>query len=187
VVVIPDAVRSTVLARIQRLDAEARAVLMRASVIGRRFDLAILVATASSPEARVRSALDSAMRMQLIVRDGGAGERFSFRHALTRDIVYAELQALGVRPLHRRIVRALERAAACDDVPLEDLAYHAWAAVDARRALRYNERAGDAAAELHALADARTHYARARSVVDVGSAPFLRLSEKLRTLDAQPS
>jgi predicted ATPase len=184
VVVIPDAVRSTVLARMQRLDAAARAVVMRASVIGRRFDLAILVATASSPEARVRSALESAERLQLIVRDG-AGERFSFRHALTRDIVYAELQALGVRPLHRRIVRALERAAACDDVPLEDLAYHAWAAVDARRALRYNERAGDAAAALHAVADARTHYARARSVVDVDSAPFLRLSEKLRGLDAQ--
>jgi len=183
VVVIPDAVRSTVLARIKRLDAEARLVVMRASVIGRRFDLAILVATASSPEVRVRIALDSAERLQLIVRDGD--ERFSFRHALTRDIVYAELQALGVRPLHRRIVRALERAAACDDVPIEDLAYHAWAAVDARRALRYNERAGDAAAALHALADARTHYARARSVVDVDSAPFLRLNEKLRALEAQ--
>ena len=179
---IPDAVRVTVLRRLDRLDRAARTTLMHASAIGYRFDLDILVAVARRPEVRVRSALDGARELQLIVADASARERYAFRHALTRDIVYAEFVNTRVRPLHRRIVGALERAAAQNDVTLSDLAYHAWAAGDPRRGVRYNERAGDDAAAIHARDDARTHYARARSLTSIGSDEYARLSRKLEAV-----
>jgi predicted ATPase len=182
-VTIPDAVRTTVLERLRRLDPAARAVLMRASVVGRRFDLELLTLIARRPESRVRAALDGAARLQLIVADATHPSRFAFRHALTRDIVYAEFVAARARPLHRRIVVAMEKSVRSSDVSLEDLAYHAWAALDAKRGLRYNEQAGDVAAALHAPADARAHYARARSLTAAGSRAYDRLCEKLRALD----
>jgi predicted ATPase len=183
-VVIPDAVRTTVLGRIRRLPRVERAVVMRASVIGRRFDLCVLLATAPCAEGTVRTALDLAVELQLIVADQSGRERYLFRHALTRDIIYAEFLAVRVRPLHRRIARVLERAAPQRQVPLEDLAYHSWAAGDAKRALRYNERAGDNAVAVHSHEDARTHYARARSLIELDSADYSRLTEKLRAVAA---
>ena len=181
--VIPDAVRTTVLERIRQLDRAQRAIVMRASVIGRRFDVEILLATAACSEARVRAALERACALQLIVADQAGDGRYAFRHALTRDIVYAEFLAVRVKPLHRKIARMLERSLRTRGGVLEDLAYHSWAAGDAKRALRYNELAGDSAVALHAPAAAQAHYLRARSLIDVDSAPYSRLSEKLQALE----
>ncbi|MEO7039547.1 MAG: hypothetical protein ABI186_05905 [Candidatus Elarobacter sp.] len=163
-----------------------RAVVMRASVIGARFDLGVLVATVTCAEARVRAALERACSLQLIVADEPGCGRYSFRHALTRDIIYAELLSGRVRPLHRRIARALERTVAPGDASLEDLAYHFWAGGDARRALRYNELAGDHAAAVHARDDARTYYARAQSLIEIESHAYARLAKKLRAIGDRP-
>jgi predicted ATPase len=179
-VLIPDTVRATVLRRIRRLDRVDRSVVMRASVIGRRFHVAVLTATASYPEARVRAALERACALQLVVEDDSAQERYAFRHALTRDVIYEELLHGRVRPLHRRIARVLERMVAGGDAPLDDLAFHAWAAGDVRRGVRYNELAGDRAAAVHAGDDARTYYGRALGLVPVESHTYARVAEKLR-------
>jgi predicted ATPase len=181
-VLTPDAVRATVLGRIRRMARNERAVVMRASVIGRRFDLCMLMATATCSEVTVRAALERACSLQLIVTNAPGCERYSFRHALTRDIIYAELLTVRIRPLHRRIARALERTGRTADVSLDELAYHSWAAGDARRTLRYNELAGDNAAAVHARDDARRYYTRARSLIDVDSLAFSRLTEKLRAM-----
>jgi predicted ATPase len=171
-------VRATVLRRLGRLDRASRTILMQASAIGHRFMFEVAVTVTRRPDAVVRAALDGACDLELIVREGDSPEVFAFRHALMRDIIYGEFVDARVKPLHRRIVAALER-----QVPgraaLEDLAYHAWAAGDARRTALYGERAGDRAAALHAFADARTHYLRARSLLDVDSPAYARLSEKM--------
>jgi predicted ATPase len=163
------------------MDRVERAVVMRASVIGRRFQVAVLTATANFPEARVRAALERACSLQLVVEDDPSRERYAFRHALTRDVIYEELMKGRVRPLHRRIARVLERMAPGGDT-LDDLAYHAWAAGDVRRGVRYNELAGDRAAAVHARDDARTYYVRARGLLPVESDAYARLAEKLRTI-----
>jgi predicted ATPase len=176
---IPDEVRETVLRRVHLLRPDARQVVLRASVIGPRFDLAVLCATVNQDEAAIRAALDEACRLQLTIAD--RGDRWSFRHAVTREIMYAEVAGTAVRRLHRRIVRALEQTGGAEP-PLHDLAYHAWAAGDARRGVRYNERAGDHAAAMHADDDARTLYTRARGMAPIGSRSFARLSAKLQRL-----
>jgi predicted ATPase len=181
-VVIPELVRATVLRRLMRMQRSDRAIVMRASVIGRRFSLGILVATVPCSEPKVRQALEGARQHQLVVAGDGA-ERYAFRHALIREIIYGEFISAATRPLHRRIVAALERSLGSDDATLEDLAYHAWAGGDAKRTLRYNELAGDKAASVHARDDARTFYGRARSASEFDSPGYVRLTAKLRTVE----
>ena len=156
-----------------------RGIVLRASVIGRRFDVRLLTATSRHPEARVRAALAHARDLQLIVADDGDADAFVFRHAVTRDVIYEELLHGRVRALHGRIARVLEAKLAQGQSDLNDLAYHAWAAGDVRRGVRYNELAGDHAAEIHARDDAHTFYTRARALLAVDSGAYARLSLKL--------
>ena len=181
---IPDAIRSAVLERIRRLDRTQRGVVLCASLIGRRFDLSLLTAAVTCSEEQVRAALERACALQLIVADDSVSESYAFRHALTHDVIYAELITARTRPVHRRIARALERIAASSDVSVDDLAYHFWAAGDVRRAVRYNELAGDHAAGVHAKDEARTYYDRARALIEVDSLAYARLTEKLDALGA---
>lgn len=178
---IPDALRASVLERMRRLAVADRSVILCASAIGRRFSAGVLGAASKRSPERIRAALERACGLQLLEDEGAATARFAFRHALTRDVVYAELIASRTRPLHRRIARALERARAEDESTLEQLAYHWWAAGDARRGVHYNERAGDAAAAVHAPAAALLHYGRALALARAGSGAHRRLARKLRS------
>lgn len=174
---IPDEVRAAVLERVRQLDRRARAILMCASVIGRCFDVSVLTATCARSRDDIRAALECACTLQLLEEDRGCGERFVFRHALTRDVLYAELLAVRTRPLHRRIARALETT---PGAPFEDVAYHWWAAGDRRRGFWANERAGDLAAEVHANGVALVHYSRALGLAELDSPSYNRLNEKIR-------
>jgi predicted ATPase len=181
---IPDAVRATILRRMQRMTDFERAVVMHASVIGRRFDFAVLVEAAAGPELEVRTALERACSLDLLVVEPNPYDAYAFRHALTRDIIYTELLTLAVRPIHRRIARALERAPH-RAARLEQLAYHSWAAGDVRRCVKYNELAGDGAAAIQALDDARSYYSRARSLIAADSPAAKRLDDKLRNIGGE--
>src|SRR5579863_8937405 len=153
---------------------------MRASAIGRDFEFRIAVAAAGCAEATVRSALERARALQILV--SLEADCYSFRHSLMREIVYGELLGGKVRPLHRRIARTLEAAFESGEPVLEALAYHAWSGGDGRRGVRYNELAGDNAAAVHADEDARTYYGRARSLTEIDSCGYARLTAKLGTL-----
>jgi predicted ATPase len=175
---IPEEIRASVLRRIRSLNRVERAAIMRASIIGRRFEVGVLASIVSCSDATLLAALDRASDLQLIASEG-TGESYIFRHALTRDIIYAELLAARVRPLHHRVGRALEKCGSPDGRSLESLGYHFWAAGDGKRCLRYNELAGDNAAAIHACDDARVYYARARSAAEVDSVAYARLTQKL--------
>lgn len=181
---VSEAVVTALLERIRRLNRAERTVLMRASVIGQRFKFALLAATMTWPEVRVRAVLDEVCSSELIVPES-RGDWFSFRHALIRDAAYEEFIATRVRPIHRRIARALERGAGSDEVSLDDLAYHSWAAADVARCIRYNELAGDQAVAAFAKDDARTYYARARAFMSLDSSGYRRLTGKLYALQSE--
>jgi adenylate cyclase len=178
---IPSAVRATVLGRLRQMTARERDVLNCAAVIGPRFDLPVLAAAVTHSQDEVRANIQAACRLDLVVAEA-THERYAFRHALTREIIYAEALAARMRPMHRRIVRALEGIDSPSEASLPQLAYHALAARDPRRALRYYERLGDAAAVLDAPQDAATCFARARSLLHVESPDYVRLTEKLRAV-----
>lgn len=172
---LPLSVRSTLLERWHRLPESDRRVLSHAAVIGRSFELSLLVKTLQLDEGDVLSSLRRARDVQLIDADANA---FRFRHALSRDAIYSAYLGAEVAPLHRRIALALETEANRDDT-LEGLAYHWWAAHDAERSARYNELAGDAAASVHAHDDAIVFYRRALESPLLGPCEQGAIFEKL--------
>jgi predicted ATPase len=176
---------AVLLGRIRRLNRTERVVLIRAAFIGQRFRFALLAATLALDEARVRAALDKACSLQLVVPESSPGDWYAFRHALIRDVAYEEFIGARIRPIHRRIGRALEAGIGSDEASLDDLAYHSWAAGDAARCLRYNELAGDRAAAAFAPHEAKRYYARARAFIAFDSDQHRRLTKKLDALEAE--
>ncbi|MBD5635792.1 MAG: hypothetical protein IAI49_15095 [Candidatus Eremiobacteraeota bacterium] len=103
---------------------------------------------------------------------------FRFRHALTREAIYQNFLGAELRPRHRTIAGALEDAPP-EQRSLESLAYHWWAAGDAERAVRYNELAGDAAANVHAHENAIALYERALEFPDIEPIARASIVEKI--------
>ncbi|HEX3670734.1 MAG TPA: hypothetical protein VHT92_03420 [Candidatus Cybelea sp.] len=182
---VSDVLTTALLERLRRLNPAERTVLMRASVIGHRFRFAVLTATLALAEERVRAALETACALELIALETPPGDWYAFRHALIRDVAYSEFIGTRVRPIHRRIARALERCADDRGNALDDLAYHSWAAGDIARCLRYNELAGDRAVAVFAKEEAKKYYARALAFAVPDSRKYRRLSGKLAALGAE--
>ncbi len=157
---LPLTIRSAVSERLAGLEPGARRLLVLAAVLGRRFEAEFLAEIADRPLSDVLDVLHRVRDLQLVdeLRPSAQGIAYAFRHALIRDAIYDEMLALELRPLHARILTALERQEAAG---ANDLGYHAWAALDAERCVRYNEQAGDDADAMHAYADAVRCYERA--------------------------
>ena len=125
------------------------------------------------------------MRSVAVVRESSSGDWYAFRQAVIRDVAYEEFVATRVRPIHRRIARALERCAGAEGISLDDLAYHSWLARDAVRGRGYDEIAGERAVAVFAEAQARVYYARAREFAAQVSEQYRRLSSKLLGLNEE--
>ena len=93
--------------RLQTLDPDARHVLAAAAVLGRRFDWDLLPGVAAVDGATVVGSLRRAVDTQLVAVDG---QRFRFRHALTREAVLAELLPPERAELSGRALTAVHRA-----------------------------------------------------------------------------
>jgi class 3 adenylate cyclase/tetratricopeptide (TPR) repeat protein len=123
---IPDSVHGVIAARIDLLEAASRDALRRCSVVGRSFWPAAVDVDERVIAALVRSGLvshnvDSVM----------AGMReFAFKHALTRDVVYATLPRPERRDLHRRVGEWIQHIAPDRGAETVELAaYHYGQAV----------------------------------------------------------
>lgn len=156
---IPHSIREAVRRRAAALDADTSRVLTVAAVVGRRFDVELLGSATSFEPATVHRALGSLITAGLIVEES-AGQ-FAFRHALTREAVYAELSATERAPLHRALLAALQRQDAADRSRVAQLAVHAYAGEDWDAAIGHCRRAGDEAAAAHAPRLAVEQYGRA--------------------------
>ncbi len=163
---VPSSIRATVRERYATLEQQARDILLHAAVIGRHFSASALARLLAIDLGTVYAALRRARELQLVVEDTSddEGDRFAFRHALTREAIYAELLRAEARLVHGRVAALL--AAAPEPNPAE-VGEHAWRARDGENAADWNERAGDAAAAVYAYVEAARFYDRAfRSSAD---------------------
>src|SRR5581483_7321229 len=157
---IPRTVQDAVQRRVEPLGAAARRLLVLAAVAGRRFDFALLQALTGQEERALLPALRELIAAQLVVEE--SPDRFAFRHALTRQAVYAELLGRERRALHREVGETLERLYGADLEPqLSDLAAHFAEAGDWEKAEVYGRRAGERALALFAPRAATEHFSRA--------------------------
>ena len=139
---LPDTVRDAVLLGLSELSGEARAAADAAAVAGETFAVDVLA------EVVGEEPLGELLAHGLVAEDGAGGA--SFRHALSRESVYADIPWLRRRALHREIAKLLER----DGAPAAAIATH-W--VGARETVRAREALLLAAAEsesMHAYRDA---------------------------------
>jgi DNA-binding CsgD family transcriptional regulator len=148
--------------RLAALTSAARDVASTAAVAGRRFDFGLLQTLTHHDEKELLSLVKELISAQLVVEE--SAERFAFRHALTREAIYAELLARERVSLHREVAAALQQHhGGSPDGVVESLAYHAWEAGDWARAADYAARAAQHAIALSAPREAIGHLDRAFS------------------------
>jgi tetratricopeptide (TPR) repeat protein/predicted Ser/Thr protein kinase len=174
---LPEGVKEVIGRRLSRLSDECNRALALAAVIGREFDVELLIALGDLPEDRLLDAIDEAVRAQLIAEAAGGRGRLTFRHALIRETLYGELLSARRIRLHRRVAEAIEEGTrGRANPPLADLAYHfsqSASAGTANKAVEYAMRAGDRAAELLAYEEAARMYDLALQSVEFADAPDL--------------
>jgi predicted ATPase len=161
---IPRSIQDAVELRTAQLSEGARQVLHMAAVTGRHFDFALLQELTHQDEAQLLRLFKELIAAQLVVEE--TAERFAFRHALTRQAVYAQLLVRERKALHRTIAETQERLYASSiEAHSADLAYHFFEAGAWEQALLYGQRAGEQAQALYAPQAATLHFTRALEAV----------------------
>ncbi len=186
---LPVSVREVIGRRVGRLGHEAVRVLSTAAVIGRDFDLSLLMSASQSAEEETLDVLDAAVLATLVINV--SGERYSFTHALVEHALYDALAPVRRVRAHRRVAEAIEQSCGGDvESRVGELAYHfaqATTAADRAKAIGYSRVAGDRAVTQLAPAEAVRWYGQALSLLDHEPAgdEHLRAALLVRFGDAQ--
>jgi predicted ATPase/DNA-binding NarL/FixJ family response regulator len=157
---IPGNVQRLVQQRLGQISQAARQLLNLAAVSGRSFDFAVLQTLTGHSDSQLLALVKELMAAQLVVEE--SADHFAFRHALTREALYAQLLARERQALHGQMAQAIEQIYASTlEAHLEALAYHAFEAALWPQALEYAQRAGEKALALYAPHAAVEQFTRA--------------------------
>jgi predicted ATPase/DNA-binding CsgD family transcriptional regulator len=147
---LPETVRDAVLIRATELSDEGRRAAEVAAVGGDRFDLALVTALAGG------GGLTELLATGMVCECAGGGTG-TFRHALAREAIYADMPWPVRRDLHVAFAEGLEAGGA----PARDVAPHWVAARVADRAREALLRAGADSEAVHAHRDAAEAFSHA--------------------------
>src|SRR5262249_39831664 len=143
-------------ARVDRLSDELKVTLRGAAVVGRRFGVSLLSRVIEVPAEQVRTHLAQLHEIDFVFPSAVDPElMYSFKHAITQDVLYAGLLERRRRVLHAAAGRGLEDIyhGRADEV-VELLAYHFGASADDEKAVDYALLAAEKAQRRWASADA---------------------------------
>lgn len=108
---LPDKLEHLILARLQGLSEQTRALLQTAVVIGQEFEYELLDAVLpDGARSRLTVALDELIARELIFTTAGwlpPQITYAFKHGLVQQIIYADLLDSSRRRTHRQIAQAL--------------------------------------------------------------------------------
>ena len=160
---VPDTVRDAVLIGVSDLSAAGRTAAEVAAVAGEEFDLAVVAGTSSS------AGLAELLRRELVTE--AASGRGAFRHALTREALYADVPWTERRRLHVMLAEALETSGGASI----EVAGHWLAAREETRAREWLLDAAEASRRVHAHRDVARALRQALELWPGGEAPDLRI------------
>ena len=183
---VPATLREMLLARVEKLASETRAVLAALAVAGVGDEL-LLAEVTDMPEAAVTAALRDAIDSQVVEPSAG-GEGYGFRHALVREAVYADLLGSQRARLHLRIAQALTGDDAAPTAQLlARVAFHWQRAGRPREAFVASWRAAEAAERAHAYAEAAQQYESVLTLWDAVDDPSQLVRLELSAPRAEPA
>jgi DNA-binding SARP family transcriptional activator len=107
--IVPDSVRQVIGARVAQVGDTATKVLSIAAVIGRDFDLDLLIEVTDADEDDLIAVLDIAQGAALVHEVPQTPGRYSFRHALIQHTLYEDLGATKQTRAHHQVGEAIER------------------------------------------------------------------------------
>jgi len=178
---IPATIQAMLLARADRLPADARRLAQEAAVIGARFDMAVLSSIAAMPD-RIDADLELLCDMEIIEEVAGAGtlssQCYRFTQTLLQDVIYQNLLVQRRTEMHGRIGAALEGLYGVMPERLEDLiqiGHHFRLGAAREKGARYLMAAGERARMIYANDDALRLYEQALASLDPNVRQPLRL------------
>lgn len=163
---IPTAVEQLIVARLDQLPEDTRALIQIASVIGQRIDDRLLAGLERSRQ-EIAQCLDELSHAGFLVRDLSSGlGAYRFKQPLVRDVVYTSLLFAQRRELHARVASAIEML---DEVARDDyqgmLAEHFYLAEQWDRAFPHVVRAAEQAQARYANTEALALYQQACAIM----------------------
>jgi tetratricopeptide (TPR) repeat protein len=156
---IPSTIQDMIMARVDRLPDQAKAVLQAGSVIEREFPHDLIRKVTGFPEAELLSHLSAIKDAELLYERGIYPQTsYIFRHALTREVVYNSVLARRRREPHGQIGVAIEGLHK-DDLAdhYEVLSEHFFQSEDYPKAADYSKRAARKAEKSASFPDAIAH------------------------------
>ena len=163
----PDTIQAVLAARLDRLPPEEKRLVQTTAVISTEVPFPLLHAIAEMPEAVLHRGLAHLQAAEFLYETHLFPEHvYTFKHALTHEVVYGGLLQERRRLLHARIVDALE-ALAGDRVPeqVERLAHHALRGEVWDKALTHFRQAGEKALARSAHREAVWYFEQALSAL----------------------
>jgi len=141
---VPANVQALLGARIDRLSVEDKRVLQSAAVIGKDFPLSLMEAVADVSDDELRRSLHNLQAAEFMYETSLFPDvEYTFKHALTLDVVYGSLLQERRRALDTRIVAAIEEMNAERSTEhTERLAHHAFRGGVWDKAVSYSREAG---------------------------------------------
>jgi len=172
---VPTSLNEVISTRLDRLPVQTCRLLETAAVLGREFDVRLLSELAGLNSARVAEQLEPA-EAQGVISQFGPGQMW-FQHALFREVLYSELNAVSRATLHRKAGESIEGRYS-EDVHEQcaQLAYHFFEAahsLEDTRAVKYCRKAAEAAWERRAYVESAAMYERALQVANLKPSPDL--------------
>jgi class 3 adenylate cyclase/tetratricopeptide (TPR) repeat protein len=164
---VPPTVQAVLAARIDRLPPDEKYLLQAASVIGTDVPFTLLQALADVPDDALRRGLEHLQAAEFIYETSIFPDvEYTFKHALTHEVVYRGLLQERRSALHARAVTALESMYADRLGPhVERMAHHAVQGRLWEQAVRYLRESGVKAAARSAHQEAIKFLERALEVV----------------------
>ncbi|HLO32730.1 MAG TPA: tetratricopeptide repeat protein, partial [Anaerolineales bacterium] len=156
---LPGDIRSILVARLDQLPHEVKESIQTASVLGREFELRVLLQMLSE-DVNIRTHVDEAEKAAIWAPLNDM--RYIFSHGLLRDAAYEMQMRARRQQLHSLAVEALESLHADDlQTHYAELAYHSEHGELSSKAQKYYMLAGKSAAELYQNYQAIDYYTRA--------------------------
>lgn len=178
-----------ILRRIENLAPEQVDLLSKASVIGREFDIMLLIRLSHLGKEKIVAMVDEFIALQLLDKSMERG-RLLFAHDRIRDAFYHKNDNSQKQRIHLEIARAIEELKGVEpDHAIFELAHHFLEGADPEKALEYTWPAALKAKASYANEDAVKYYQKTIALLEQkgekGNSQWIAACQDLMEIDVR--